>query len=52
MNELNHLQTFNTRWKVLDEIYNIYIVLHRSDLKISATVRSYFVVVTSIPKTI
>ena len=25
----------NIRWKALDEIYKIYILLHRSDLKIS-----------------
>ena len=28
----------NTRWKALDEIYKIYILLHRSDLKISAKI--------------
>ena len=27
----------NIRWKALDEIYKMYILLHRSDLKISAT---------------
>ena len=32
----------NTRWKALDEIYNIYILLHRSDLKISAKNRQHF----------
>ena len=26
----------NIRWKALDEIYKIYILLHRSDLKIPA----------------
>ena len=26
----------NIRWKALDEIYKIYILLHRSDLKMSA----------------
>ena len=26
----------NIRWKALDEIYKMYILLHRSDLKISA----------------
>ena len=26
----------NTRWKALDEIYRIYMLLHRSDLNISA----------------
>ena len=26
----------NIRWKALDEIYNIYMLLHRSDLNISA----------------
>ena len=25
----------NTRWKALDEIYKIYMLLHRSDLNIS-----------------
>ena len=31
-----------TRWKALDEIYKIYILLHRSDLKISAKNRQHF----------
>ena len=29
----------NIRWKALDEIYKIYMRLHRSDLNISATIR-------------
>ena len=29
----------NTRWKALDEIYNIYMPLHRSDLNTSAKCR-------------
>ena len=32
----------NIRWKALDEIYNIYMLLHRSDLKISAKNRQHF----------
>ena len=32
----------NTRWKALDEIYKIYILLHRSDFKISAKHRHHF----------
>ena len=31
----------STRWKALDEIYKIYILLHRSDLKISAKNRHH-----------
>ena len=31
-----------TRWKALDEIYKTYILLHRSDLKISAKNRQHF----------
>ena len=31
-----------TRWKALDEIYKICILLHRSDLKISARNRQHF----------
>ena len=31
----------NTRWKALDEIYKIYILLHRSDLKVSAKNRQH-----------
>ena len=30
------------RWKALDEIYKIYMLLHRSDLNISANVRQLF----------
>ena len=29
----------NIRWKALDEIYKIYMLLHRSDLKISKKTR-------------
>ena len=29
----------NIRWKALDEIYKMYILLHRSDLNISAEFR-------------
>ena len=29
----------NIRWKALDEIYKIYMLLHRSDLNISAKLR-------------
>ena len=32
----------NTRWKALDEIYKIYMLLRRSDLKISAKNRQHF----------
>ena len=32
----------NTRWKALDDIYKIYILLHRSDLQISAKHRQHF----------
>ena len=32
----------NTRLKALEEIYKIYILLHRSDLKISAYNRQHF----------
>ena len=32
----------NTRWEALDEIYKIYMLLHRSDLKISAKNRQHF----------
>ena len=31
----------NIRWKALDEIYKIYMLLHRSDLNISDNVRQY-----------
>ena len=32
----------NIRWKALDEIYKIYMFLHRSDLNISAKFRQFF----------
>ena len=32
----------NIRWKALDEIYKIYMLLHRSDLNISETFRQSF----------
>ena len=32
----------NIRWKTLDEIYKIYMLLHRSDLNISENVRQTF----------
>ena len=32
----------NIRWKALDEIYKIYMLLHRSDLNISANFRPTF----------
>ena len=32
----------NIRWKALDEIYKIYMLLHRSDLNISENVRQLF----------
>ena len=32
----------NIRWKALDEIYKIYMLLHRSDLNISEIVRQTF----------
>ena len=32
----------NIRWKALDEIYKIYMLLHRSDLNISEVVRQTF----------
>ena len=32
----------NIRWKALDEIYKIYMLLHRSDLNISEIVRQLF----------
>ena len=32
----------NTRWKALDEIYKIYMLLHRSDLNISEKIRQTF----------
>ena len=32
----------NIRWKALDEIYKMYMLLHRSDLNISAKSRQIF----------
>ena len=32
----------NIRWKALDEIYKIYMLLHRSDLNISENVQQFF----------
>ena len=32
----------NIRWKALDEIYKIYMLLHRSDVNISAKIRQTF----------
>ena len=32
----------NIRWKALDEIYKIYMLLHRSDLNISENFRQIF----------
>ena len=32
----------NIRWKALDEIYKIYMFLHRSDLNISEIFRQFF----------
>ena len=32
----------NIRWKALDEIYKIYMLLHRSDLNISEHFRQFF----------
>ena len=32
----------NIRWKALDEIYKIYMLLHRSDLNISEVFRQKF----------
>ena len=32
----------NIRWKALDEIYKIYMLLHRSDLNISENCRHFF----------
>ena len=32
----------NIRWKALDEIYKIYMLLHRSDLNISAKFRRFW----------
>ena len=32
----------NIRWKALDEIYKIFMLLHRSDLNISENFRQFF----------
>ena len=32
----------NIRWKALDEIYKIYMLLHRSDLNFSEKFRQFF----------
>ena len=32
----------NIRWKALDEIYKIYMLLHRSDLNVSEFFRQFF----------
>ena len=32
----------NIRWKALDEIYKMYMLLHRSDLNISEKFRQFF----------
>ena len=34
-----HILQENIRWKALDEIYKIYMLLHRSDLNISEKIR-------------
>ena len=34
----------NIRWKALDDIYKIYMLLHRSDLNISSEVRGFFLI--------
>ena len=34
----------NIRWKALDEIYKIYMLLHRSDLNISAKCINLFAI--------
>ena len=36
------LELANIRWKALDEIYKIYMLLHRSDLNISENFRQFF----------
>ena len=36
------LHVVNIRWKALDEIYKIYMLLHRSDLNMSAKFRQNF----------
>ena len=38
----------NSRWKALDEIYKIYMLLHRSDLNISEIFRQTFAIFTKI----
>ena len=38
----NQILQENTRWKTLDEIYKIYMLLHRSDVNISAKFRQTF----------
>lgn len=38
----NQMLQENTRWKALDEIYKIYMLLHRSDLNISANFHRFF----------
>ena len=40
---LNIAQLSTARWKALDEIYEIYMLLHRSDLNIAAKIRHFFV---------
>ena len=35
-------RSVNSRWKALDEIYKIYMLLHRSDFKISVKNRQHF----------
>ena len=37
-----HILRVNIRWKALDEIYKIYMLLHRSDLNISEIFRQTF----------
>ena len=37
-----HIVQENIRWKALDEIYKIYMLLHRSDLTISEIFRRFF----------
>ena len=41
----------NIRWKALDEIYKIYMLLHRSDVNISAKFRHFFAFFGKICKT-
>ena len=40
----------NIRWKALDEIYKIYMRLHRSDLNISANCVNFLIFWNSFPK--